>query len=386
MPRPRLRPGEYGNIAARRDAGGWVASAYYRRMDGLVKRATTTGPTKGAATHALRERLAQRLGDLATSGLTADSTVAELAAVHLAAQEARRPPLAPNTIREIRNSIALHIGPRLGGLTLRECTAPIVDAAVQELAAVKAPQARKMRWVLSMMFKRAVRLGALASSPVVAVEAVHVEHPEPKALTLEDLAQVRAAVRSQPAPRTNRRAGAQAADLLEYLIATGCRAAEPLGLHWEDVHLDAPIPWVFVHRQVVRVEGEGLRVTPTKEQDRRALPLAPFAVAMLERLRAEASGPLVFPNRDGGLRDPRAMRRIWDKALEGTGWEWVTLKVLRKTVATYLAEAEGAARAAAQLGHADDAVTRKHYIEAKVVPLELGRLADLGESDPLSRN
>jgi integrase len=383
MPRPRLRPGEHGNIAARRDGTGWTASAYYRRADGQVRRASATGRSKSEAQSGVRAKVAQKVGDLAGLGLTAESTVAELAALHLTAEEARRPPLAPNTIREIRNTIGLHINPRLGALTLRECTAPFVDAAVTALAAEHPPQAKKMRWVLSSMFKRAVRLGAVTASPVVAVQAVRVEHPPPRALTLEDLAAVRAAVRAQPVPRTNRRAGASAADLLEYLIATGCRAAEPLGLHWEDVHLDASIPWVHVHRQVVRVEGEGLRITPTKEQDRRALPLPPFAVAMLARLRAEATGALVFPNRDGGPRDPRAMRRIWDKALEGTEWEWVTLKVLRKTVATYLSEVEGSVRAAAQLGHADDRVTRAHYIEAKVVPLELGRIVDLGET-PLS--
>ena len=380
MPRPRLRPGEYGNIAARREDGGWTASAYYRRWDGQVHRARATGASKGAAVSAVKDRIAQRLGNVTGLGLSPDSTVAELAALHLAAEQARA--LAPNTIREIRNVIGLHIVPRLGALTLRECTAPFVDAAVTGLAAEKPPQAKKMRWVLSAMFKRAVRLGAVTASPVVAVQAVRVEHPPPRALSLADLAAVRATVRAQPQPRTNRRAGASPADLLEYLITTGCRAAEPLGLHWEDVHLEDSIPWVFVHRQVVRVEGEGLRITPTKEQDKRALPLPPFAVAMLARLRAEAAGPLVFPSRDGGQRDPRSMRRIWDKALEGTEWEWVTLKVLRKTVATYLDEVEGSARAAAQLGHADDRVTRKHYIEAKVVPLELGRIVDLGETGP----
>ena len=380
MPRPRLRPGEYGNIAARREDGGWTASAYYRRWDGQVHRAKATGPSKGAAVSGVKDKIAQRLGSISGMGLSPDSTVAELAQMHYEAEASRRTrPLAANSLREIRNVIDLHLVPRLGGLTLRECTAPFIEAALQDLAAEKAPQAKKMRWVLSMMFKRAVRLGALAASPVVSVSAVAVETPAPKALTLEDLARVRAVVRAQPKPRTNRRKGAATADVLEFLVATGCRAAEALGLYWEDVHLEDSIPWVYIHRQVVRVEGEGLRRTPTKEQDKLALPLPPFAVAMLARLRAEAAGPLVFPSATGGMRDPKNMRTIWNRALEGSEWEWVTQKVLRKTVATYLGEVEGSARAAAQLGHSDDRVTRAHYIEAKIRPLELGRLSDLGE-------
>jgi integrase len=358
-----------------------MADARYRRHDGQVRRAFANGRTKSEALSRLRENLSRKVGETASLGLTPDSTVAELAAAHLRAQEERRPPLAPNTLREVRNVIDLHIVPRLGSLTLRECTAPIVDHAVTSLAKVKAPQAKKMRWVLSMMFKRAVRLGALTASPVTGVEAVRVETAKPKALSLDELMAVRAVIRAQPAPRTNRRSGAAAADVLEFLVATGCRPGEALGLAWEDVHLDATVPWVFVHRQVVRVDGEGLRRTPTKEQDTRALPLAPFAVAMLTRLRAGApDGFLVFPSATGGMRDPRNMRTIWNRALAGSEWEWVTQKVLRKTVATYLDGAEGAATAAQWLGHADDRVTRAHYIEQRVRVLELGSIADLGEN------
>jgi integrase len=62
------------------------------------------------------------------------------------------------------------------------------------------------------------------------------------------------------------------------------------------------------------------------------------------------------------------MRSVWRDLFAGTDWAWVTQKTLRKTVATLINLELGSELAAKQLGHASDAITRKHYIEPSKVP------------------
>jgi integrase len=52
----------------------------------------------------------------------------------------------------------------------------------------------------------------------------------------------------------------------------------------------------------------------------------------------------------------------WRAARSASGFDWVTPKTFRKTVATLLAR-ERSTKAAAQLGHSGTTVTRQHYIK-----------------------
>ncbi|ATD70514.1 tyrosine-type recombinase/integrase [Gordonia amicalis] len=72
----------------------------------------------------------------------------------------------------------------------------------------------------------------------------------------------------------------------------------------------------------------------------------------------------MFASAVGTLRDACNVRDQWRAARERQGLsEWVTPHVIRKAVATAVATAKGADAAAEQLGHADAALTRAHYIE-----------------------
>jgi hypothetical protein len=51
-------------------------------------------------------------------------------------------------------------------------------------------------------------------------------------------------------------------DLLAFLVASGCRIGEALGLTWDRVNLDAGT--VLIDRQAIRSKGHGLRLMPTK--------------------------------------------------------------------------------------------------------------------------
>jgi integrase len=162
-------------------------------------------------------------------------------------------------------------------------------------------------------------------------------------------------------------------DVMDFLLSTGCRAGEVPGLEWADVHLDDDAPWVEIRQQVVRVPGQGLELTPTKEHDVRRLRLPGFAVDMLTRRLEDATGPMVFPSERGGLKAPRNIATAWKNTFRGSDWEWVTQKTLRKTVATLVDAEHGSQLASRQLGHASDGVTRRHYIAQSLVPIDAGQ-------------
>ncbi|WP_051174999.1 site-specific integrase [Nocardia exalbida] len=86
----------------------------------------------------------------------------------------------------------------------------------------------------------------------------------------------------------------------------------------------------------------------------------------------------MLPNRDGGIWDPHNFNRLWRQA-RGEKFAWVTPKTFRKTLASLIADQYGPQAAAQQLGHANDSVTKRHYIdqptEAPDFTAALGRLA-----------
>jgi integrase len=70
----------------------------------------------------------------------------------------------------------------------------------------------------------------------------------------------------------------------------------------------------------------------------------------------------IFASRRGTWLSPQNVRRQWRQARADTGLEWVTPHTFRKTVATLIDKEANAKSAAAQLGHATEQVTKKHYI------------------------
>jgi len=315
--------------------------------------------------------------------------------------------LRRNTYYNLRRSLDNHIIKRLGGLKLREVTPPRVEAVVASIAKENGPgTALMVRSVMSGMFADATRWGAVVTNPVTYTPRPRLEQKRIRALTVDEVVRLRALVASRLRPFTYEerieraeklikaevKAGKLAApvdprtrmggknrsqtllDIMDYLLATGCRASEPPGLAWVDVHLDDPVPWVFIHQQVQRSPGKGLFVTRTKEHDERYLRLPGFAVEMLRRRRETVRGPMVFPSERGTLLAGRQVGTAWGNAVRGSEFEWVTLKTLRKTVATLVAESHGSALAANQLGHSSDKMTRQFYIAQSMAPVESSAL------------
>ncbi|MEV8214991.1 tyrosine-type recombinase/integrase [Leifsonia sp. NPDC077715] len=94
----------------------------------------------------------------------------------------------------------------------------------------------------------------------------------------------------------------------------------------------------------------------------RDLKLPPFAVDMRMRRRVDSISELVFPSAAGTPRWPANVRRQWRQALQSTPYEGITPRDFRKAVATLLEAEQGIRAAQEQLGHASEAVTRRHYV------------------------
>lgn len=392
MPRPQLAIGEYGTINTTKHGAVWVALARYRDNDGITRRVKAQAKSKSAAEAGLRAKFKER--NRSGAELTNDSRIKDLAERYYAAKVAED--LAANTLYNMRRSIDNHIRPKFGNLRIREATPQRLQETFAAITADHGPgTALTVRSTLSGMFALAARWGAAPTNPVQHTPVPKTGGKPIRALTGLDLIRMRSHAAEHLRPFTyeerlarangdkarmgGKNRGRVLLDLIDFLLATGARAAEGPGTEWADVHLEDEVPWVMIRQQVVRVIGDGLRLTGTKEGDTRRLRLPGFAVEMLRRRQSAAAGPLVFPSERGGLLDPRNVSTVWRNTFKGTEWDWVTAKTLRKTVAT-LVEAElGSKIAAKQLGHASDGVTKRHYIAESLIPVFTGEALELFE-------
>jgi integrase len=150
------------------------------------------------------------------------------------------------------------------------------------------------------------------------------------------------------------------------MLATGCRVGECLAIGWSEVDLDAAT--VDVRWRLVRRTGVGLLRLPSTKTGRRGerlIPLPSWAMTMLKRRRL-AIGPsveAVFPDSLGGWRDPSNVRRVWREVRETLELEGLVTHTLRKTVASFLDDADVSTRRISdQLGHAKVSMTQDRYL------------------------
>ena len=160
-------------------------------------------------------------------------------------------------------------------------------------------------------------------------------------------------------------------DLVMFMVATGLRIGEALGVVWSAVDLDQGT--VAVRGTVLRVKGDGLILKPSPKSaaGERVLKLPTWAVRMLARrahTSASASTSPVFASRHRGwFRDPANTRRSLRQAFATAGMQGLTSHSFRKTVATLMDEAGLSARQAAdQLGHAKPSRTADVYYGRRV--------------------
>ena len=383
MGRPALALGTFGMLRFYRTGNGWRVRTLVRDFDGVTRHIERRGRTRNAAEQALKQALRDRTHSGAKDKITASTKVRVLGELWFT--ELSGNGLSPNTIQLYRDRLDRQVIPSLGGLYVHELTTSVVDRHLRAVVSTHgAGTAKTVRSVLSGMCALAVRHDALTVNPV---REIRLTSPKPKdaprALTIAEARQLLAWVTYDHYAVEH-----DVPDLLAFLVATGCRIGEALGITWDRVDLDHGT--VVVDRQAIRIKGQGLHMMPTKtDAGTRTLALPSWSLDMLKRrqflnVSPERVGSVdtspVFPAiRAGGIRDPRNTARDLRRSLEAIGFGWASAHVIgRKSLATWMDLSGLSARAAAdQLGHRRVSVTTDTYFGRKIANTGAAELLEI---------
>lgn len=359
----RLGLGEHGDVIYARDEGALVAIVYYRDFSGRRRRVKRAGKSKAAARRAVTSALAEALARDGAAEVSAASPFmvgvdAWLGTVQTMVEQGRR---SPGTLDTYRGHVERVIRDALGGLRVGEVTTPRVERFLQSVLADKGHSTAKgCRTVLSGACGWLVRQGAMPANPVR--DASRIEASNRKAARALSASEVRAWLRLVDQDEDAQRRDLP--DLCRFMLATGVRLGEALGVTWSDVDLD--VGTVAIDRTIRRLKGQGLAATRVKSAaSYRTLVLPEWTVQLLRERRSvggSASGP-VFASSVGGWRDPNNTAKALREVREGSELAWVTSHTFRKTLATLLDGAGESARIVAdQLGHSRISMTQDVYM------------------------
>jgi integrase len=397
----------------------WIVGRWVRDERGEYHRVEGQGETKTAATRALEANIKRRVSS-GPQDINGDSTVNQLLDRWLERRQSRTelssedPDYLEDTTSDRDTTVInVHIRPELGELRLREVTTERIDRLIEgvkkgtnrrsvaasgywagqgprprktltEPAAKGAPsQAPHVRRILKSAFTLARRYSAVPANPVLDTEPVKTTSrkgfvPEPgaareaiKRLRQWDQGLTLDSETGQWVKATGRPRVGGLADVGVVLVATGGRIGEVLALEWDDIEFtgDSSAKITFA-AHLVDAKGKPTRRVEHRKQGSAPVivTVGPAATRLLRRQQAQwASLPnplnLVFPSATLGIRPPASFRRQWRAALRGSGFEAVDRHAMRRGVATLLSETFDAEAAREQLGQANVAVTKKHYIK-----------------------
>jgi integrase len=227
----------------------------------------------------------------------------------------------------------------------------LADGTDVQLTPASARTKRKYLISLNGVMKRAMKLGAIASNPVVLVDRPGRLRSRPTLTTSRFLrpAEVHAVIRAAAAENQQ--------DAAMFLVAAFCgvRLGELLDLRWGAVNFAGSS--ILVESSFVR-DASG---TP-KSGAARTVPLAPEVAAALtahaHRRPIRSAGDLVFCGTRGGHVDAKKLRSRYYESLERAGVKRVRIHDLRHTFGTVCA-AKGIPQTTIKewMGHADLSTT-----------------------------
>jgi len=369
----RRRGNGEGTVYRRKD-GRWEASLSYLDDAGKRRRSSFYGRTR----QDVRSKLDAARRRLGGGELVKDAkiTVGAYAATWVGSTLEASPRKA-STRALYATMVRVHLAPEpFGGLGLDRLRASDVEQLLlaKRDAGLSASTRRTLYTVLRAVLDAAVRDGLVRRNAAEQVRRPSGERQEAAYLGREQVATLlEAATATRLAP------------LLVFLLGTGARRGEALGLHWRDVDLDAATARI---RWTVSRTSDGLTLTePKTAKSRRVVPLPARVVADLRAHRSAqleqrlAFGPawrdrgVVFSNELGDLWEPRNVSRAFTVLAAAAGLPGIGLHTLRHTVATRLLE-DGANMRKVQdlLGHSSYVITADVY--AHVGEPEMREVAD----------
>ncbi|MCS4535418.1 site-specific integrase [Corynebacterium sp. HS2168-gen11] len=359
--------GTWGKIhTAQTNNGKIQASTYLRLHNGNTTRVRATATSKTAAINKLKQNCQQRLNITTNTPhtLTHTSKLNELLTHWLQQRN-----IAPSTHKNYTSRINNHIAPNIGNVRLNELTPLLLDSFIHTLPPATAKQTRA---ILSNALSLATRYQLIPNNPARETTPIKLtKNKQTRALTPQEFQAFKAlATHYQHTSPTGHIRAAALTNILDLLAATGARIGEILTLKWQDVQLTTNPPTITI------------KPTKDKGKSTRYIELPNFGVQALERQKTLSLPhiyPYVFTTSTGThiavekvelwIRQARQTWTTWpglpqqDGTIYKPDLSWVTPHSFRRTMGTLLANAKGEYIASQQLGHADTATTRRHYIE-----------------------
>ncbi len=355
--------GEHGGISITREGRSYVAYVRYRDYAGRGHRVKRSGRSKAEASRNVMKAVREALGADNDGEFTPKSTLTDAAKGWLVMFEGLvdRGARSPATLDEYRHLVNRVVVPGIGSLRLGEVSAPRLDRFVQAVLVDKGyATAKQSRTVLSGICGWLVRRGALAVNPVRDLTPLELDRDRTaRALSVEEMRAWLALLDASEFAQRH-----DLPELARFMLATGLRLGEALGVTWSDVDLSAGT--IAVRRTIVRATGRGLVAKRVKSRaSERGLLLPPWCVELLRtrRVRLGAFDGPVFPDARGGWRDRSNVGKVFRSVRGGSEFEWVKTHTYRKTVATLLDQSGASARMIAdQLGHSRVSMTQDVYL------------------------
>lgn len=373
MARRRIPLGAFGAIRCyKTEDGRYKARGRFHELSGKYSSPSVMGDTPEEAEALLRARKAVR--PFGVVSIHPDTSVLQASIWWLEGLRISNR-VSTGTLANYRGDVK-HVNRAIGDARLSELTIATVDAIIRALAADQPQTAIRVRKTLKLMLDEAVRVGAMRTNPVHSVRPPRVPPKEPYTLERAQAQFLREAYRDwlaqrkKPGPAPDPRVPA----MLDVMLSLGLRIGELLALRHRDVDLTSTPPTLVVAATLVDDEkgAPKWQANPKARRQRRVLVLPELAVEALRPYVLEsASSAPVFPNRYGAWLRPNNIRRIlrsfrdeWSAQLETSGIESnrFTPHLLRRTLATMIANEVGIDRAKEQLGHASVTTTERHYI------------------------
>lgn len=343
-----------GSIYQRRD-GVWCASL---RTPGGGRKVVY-----GRTHNEVRRRLTQ-LVHSKDSGTLSDArglTVGEFLDQWMA--EVVHPSVRPWTYKGYEVHVRLHIKPVLGHLPLDALSARHVQSLLnQKLAEGLSPKTvRYIRGTFRTALRQATRWGLIGRNPIDAVDGPKVERYEIRPFNPDEAKQFLTSIR-----------GDRLEALYSVALTMGLRQGEALGLRWRDI--DLAMGYLYIKKQLQRIDGEFQFVEPKTPRSRRTLALPASIVTSLrehkdrQRHERQTAGEcwqdsdLVFTTDRGRPIDGTVVSHHFHRVLDRAGLPQRRFHDLRHSCATLLLVQGVSPRVVMDvLGHSQIALTMNTY-------------------------
>jgi integrase len=197
---------------------------------------------------------------------------------------------------------------------------PLVDKVIKKIKKnIGVPTAKTSRSVISGVYGLAILHGAMATNPVREIARIEggKSKRNPRALESDERRMWFQMLSCDP-----KAIEADLFDLTVFMLGTGVRIGETLGVVWEQINFFTSE--IAITHQIIRAKGEGLIRTKTKSRaGERVLKAPSWCIAMLRARFVQGvrlTDP-VFPDSNGGFRDPSNTRRSFRDARSPVGTE-----------------------------------------------------------------